>query len=250
MTTRNNSQKLLLSSFALMLVAGLVIPASATEHIDANLDDSATPAAAPSAANPLIGEINIGFDPLAGPNFTPYTSHIENGFVVTSISGSWQEAFNVGNPVPSIFSFSPIAGVNIERQGGGHFDLVSMDIGTGGQGNTGITVTCIAESLGNVVGNEVFLFGGNHPAFPTFVFGAGFSNVDTVDCTANPIGTSSVNLDNFVVREKMVGGELLPIDSTALILAGAQTNAVWIMSALAVIGSIAFGALYITSKKN
>ena len=47
-----------------------------------------------------------------------------------------------------------------------------------------------------------------------------------------------------------VGGEFLSIDSTALILAGAQTNAVWIMSALAVIGSMAFGALYITSKKN
>jgi hypothetical protein len=48
----------------------------------------------------------------------------------------------------------------------------------------------------------------------------------------------------------MVGGEFLPLDSTALLLAGAQTNAVWIMSALAVIGSIAFGALYITTKKN
>jgi len=47
-----------------------------------------------------------------------------------------------------------------------------------------------------------------------------------------------------------VGGTLLPLDTTALILAGAQTNAVWIMSALAVIGSIAFGALYITSRKN
>ena len=48
----------------------------------------------------------------------------------------------------------------------------------------------------------------------------------------------------------IVGGSLLPIDTTALMLAGAQTNAVWIMSALAVIGSIAFGALYITTKKN
>jgi len=48
----------------------------------------------------------------------------------------------------------------------------------------------------------------------------------------------------------VVGGESLSIDTTALILAGAQTNAVWIMSALAVIGSVAFGALYITSKKN
>jgi len=49
---------------------------------------------------------------------------------------------------------------------------------------------------------------------------------------------------------EVVGGELLPIDNTVLLLAGAQTNAVWILSALAVIGSVAFGALYITSKKN
>jgi len=47
-----------------------------------------------------------------------------------------------------------------------------------------------------------------------------------------------------------VGGEFMNIDTTALILAGAQTNAVWIMSALAVIGSVAFGALYLNSRKN
>ncbi|MCZ6582951.1 MAG: hypothetical protein O6761_07255 [Thaumarchaeota archaeon] len=54
----------------------------------------------------------------------------------------------------------------------------------------------------------------------------------------------------LLIPEVVVGGEILPIDTTALLLAGAQTNAVWIMSALAVIGSIAFGALYITSKRN
>jgi len=48
----------------------------------------------------------------------------------------------------------------------------------------------------------------------------------------------------------IVGGEIVPLDTTALILAGAQTNTVWIMSALAVIGSMTIGALYITSKKN
>jgi len=53
-----------------------------------------------------------------------------------------------------------------------------------------------------------------------------------------------------LIVPQIVGGESLPIDTTALILAGAQTNAVWLMSALAVIGSVAFGALYITSKKN
>lgn len=50
--------------------------------------------------------------------------------------------------------------------------------------------------------------------------------------------------------DKVVGGEFLPIDTTALLVAGAQTNAVWMLSALAVIGSVAFGALYISSKKS
>ncbi len=61
------------------------------------------------------------------------------------------------------------------------------------------------------------------------------------------IGTQLIiTAENCVI----VGGTLLPLDTTALILAGAQTNTVWIMSVLAVIGSIAIGAVYITSKKN
>ncbi len=47
-----------------------------------------------------------------------------------------------------------------------------------------------------------------------------------------------------------VGGEFLPINTAALLVAGAQTNAVWILSALAVIGSIAFGALYLTTRRD
>jgi hypothetical protein len=47
-----------------------------------------------------------------------------------------------------------------------------------------------------------------------------------------------------------VGGLPMVIDTTALLLAGAQTNLVWIMSALAVIGTVTFGVLYITAKKN
>ena len=54
----------------------------------------------------------------------------------------------------------------------------------------------------------------------------------------------------FNINEKTVGGQLLPIDTTALLLAGAQTSAVWILSALAVIGSVAFGALYLKTKRD
>ena len=59
-----------------------------------------------------------------------------------------------------------------------------------------------------------------------------------------------IKVEEIMRGNPVVGGEFIPIDTTALLVAGAQTNAVWIMSALAVIGSVAFGALYITSKKN
>jgi len=76
----------------------------------------------------------------------------------------------------------------------------------------------------------------------------------TIDATDFSLPTSVSTEDGMdaiaFLPETAVGGEFLPIDSTALILAGAQTNAVWLMSALAVIGSVAFGALYIKSKKN
>jgi len=47
-----------------------------------------------------------------------------------------------------------------------------------------------------------------------------------------------------------VGDTPIQIDITALLLAGLQTSAVWIMSALAIIGSLAFGLVYITARKN
>ncbi len=72
-----------------------------------------------------------------------------------------------------------------------------------------------------------------------------------IDIADSRVAANNVfNFMNNICNQVKVGGEFLPIDSTALLVAGAQTNAVWILSALAVIGSIAFGALYITSKKN
>jgi len=47
-----------------------------------------------------------------------------------------------------------------------------------------------------------------------------------------------------------VGGEFLPIDSTALVLAGLQTSAIWMLPVLAGIAGSAFGVLYIKYRKN
>ena len=47
-----------------------------------------------------------------------------------------------------------------------------------------------------------------------------------------------------------VGGEFLPIDSTALVLAGLQTSAIWMLPVLAGAAGSAFGILYIKSRRN
>jgi len=46
-----------------------------------------------------------------------------------------------------------------------------------------------------------------------------------------------------------VGGEFIPIDATAVLIAGAQTNALGILSVFIVIGAISFGALVISVKR-
>jgi len=48
----------------------------------------------------------------------------------------------------------------------------------------------------------------------------------------------------------VVGGELLSIDSTALVLAGLQTSAIWMLPVLAGVAGSAFGILYIKSRRN
>ena len=45
----------------------------------------------------------------------------------------------------------------------------------------------------------------------------------------------------------MIGGTIMPADSTALLLAGAELNAIWILPAIAAIG---IGAFIVSSKRN
>ena len=51
------------------------------------------------------------------------------------------------------------------------------------------------------------------------------------------------------IHKFAVGGEFIPIDSTAVLIAGAQSNALSILSAFVVIGAITFGALVISVKR-
>jgi hypothetical protein len=65
------------------------------------------------------------------------------------------------------------------------------------------------------------------------------AQVVCLDPGNNPVGDSAM----AQVIVLVVGGNYLPIDSTALIIAGLQTSSAWIISAL-VIAGVAFGTLY------
>jgi len=55
---------------------------------------------------------------------------------------------------------------------------------------------------------------------------------------------------SFDEPKEVVGGEFLPIDSTALVLVGLQTSAIWMLPVLAGVAGSAFGILYIKSRRN
>jgi len=54
--------------------------------------------------------------------------------------------------------------------------------------------------------------------------------------------------DTCIADKPVVGGELLPIDSTALMLAGLQSSAIWMLPVLA--GAAGIGAYYIKTRMN
>lgn len=62
------------------------------------------------------------------------------------------------------------------------------------------------------------------------------------ECTSVPFATSVCTL----IPQSVVGGQIIPADSTALLLAGAQTNALWLISLIGV--TVALGVVLATKK--
>jgi len=83
-----------------------------------------------------------------------------------------------------------------------------------------------------------------------FVIENGALNLDDID--EININFTNVNVATDFTIEKihitmqMVGGEMYPVDTTALLLAGAELNAIWILPAIAAIG---IGAFVVTRKR-
>ena len=252
MNKNNSSYRLLLTSLTLVLVVGI--------------------------ATPAFAQLSSGGTPTPGPGATASIAETATAVcVVLDFEG-------VGDNVP----VGTIGDVSFSANGLGLVD--SDAGGTGNFANEPSPDTIMYDPVGNVITatlanpvNEIsWNYATNSPG-EIRVFGAGnvllstiplpaIPQVDPGDPTGSAFGTwdsgihtevgnviTSVEYDggaNVMAWDDLdyceftVGGSTMSIDTTALILAGAQTNAVWLMSALAVIGSVAFGALYITSKKN
>jgi len=58
---------------------------------------------------------------------------------------------------------------------------------------------------------------------------------------------SDWDIDSLEITMEMVGGEMFPVDTTALLLAGAELNAIWMLPAIAAIG---IGAFVVFRKRN
>jgi len=159
------------------------------------------------------------------------------------------------NVVTAELAISPINGPN---------DRSIVDLVTDGQSSQSLATAAVTAAQAAGLDSNVALSIGAG-ADPPFLATLTFPGASPGPINPNPIPdpllqgfvltvqTFQEFEDAMLAKFKVaftVGGELLSIDTTALILAGAQTNAVWIMSALAVIGSVAFGALYIKTRKN
>ncbi len=68
-----------------------------------------------------------------------------------------------------------------------------------------------------------------------------------LDTITAPVGNSDFTLEIIDITMTMVGGEMFPVDTTALLLAGAELNAIWILPAIAAIG---IGAFIVSRKRN
>ena len=73
------------------------------------------------------------------------------------------------------------------------------------------------------------------------------SDVDEININfTNTVVAADWTLEKIHITMVMVGGEMMPADTTALLLAGAELNAIWLLPAIAAIG---IGAFVVSRKR-
>jgi len=153
---------------------------------------------------------------------------------------------NSGSQVGTAGAFDTTASINYCTGQQCHIDYQDPD-------GVGSTFSTSMSGFGSV--NGVLDFP-NCPVGTFGVFNGAWSHpnigdplITATDCagftTCWDLQSSSVIVEVACTR---VGGELLPIDTTALVLAGLQTSAIWMLPILA--GAAGIGAYYIKTRMN
>jgi hypothetical protein len=158
-----------------------------------------------ASAAPIV----FDFSTIGGVNGDTFTSAAQNGITVTSDTGLWQKGYNVGNTVPSIFTFDQTASIEITT--GGQFRFLSFDLGTGGATNPRYSFAGYLNNAG-VFGASG---GSSGSAFDTILNSADGFLVDRVVITTFLTSTSA-NIDNI-----WVDNDAAPVpEPTSLLLLG------------------------------
>ena len=146
----------------------------------------------------------ITFNNLPGANGDAVSTYSELGYQVNSASGAWRAGHAFGNPVPSWYTNSPSASVEVLRAGGGLFTFASADaIGNNGQLDYQVT--------GYLAAAQVYTFSGSAAANVfTTVANLSFASalIDRLVITVGSPGSSSLNIDNIVVNDASAVADL------------------------------------------
>jgi hypothetical protein len=158
---------------------------------------------------PAAGAVVITFSNLAGPNFDPMPNpYVESTYSVTTASGDWFQGQNFGAPVPSIFSNSISAAIEVRQNTLGLFRFASVDLADASNGGPGYTLE------GFLLGAPVFsTSGGPLPSgFSTIPSPNPAAAIDLLRITMVRNNTSSYNIDNINVT-------VVPEPSSVVLLA-------------------------------
>jgi len=223
--------KLLAGTFALVLIAGIASPAFA----DPSIDDGSS-AATPQTISLAAADVLIDFEACVG--LVPF--YVEDGATITGVPNDLNCTFT------SLPGFSGTVAIGGD---GSPFEPVRTDFPT--------LVTSVSAVVGDnspdidgsvfmeaydvndvLVDSDTNNCGACDSAIPLSVSAPNIAYIitgSTIDSTG-----SSVVVDDIIFTTQVVGGELLPIDNTALLLAGAQSSLVWMLPVLAGIAGTGF----------
>ena len=129
-------------------------------------------------------------------------------------------------------------------------EIVTYTYDVTNNGQTNLSMCNISDDILGPIGDVDFslVVGQSETFFASsqiFVDTKNIAEVVCLDPNNQPVGDMAMVQVIVIV----VGGDYIPIDSTALLLAGLQTSSAWIMSAL-VIAGIAFGTLYFNARRD